>query len=480
MFQTQKIMYIYPLFLHNKDDIMDNESNNLKKDSQNFFQKLWKSFRSLIALSEYTDIAAATDNIQKNIQFKGPTVYILAFAIVIASVGLNVNSIPVIIGAMLISPLMGPIIGIGYGLGINDTDFLKKAFKNWLIMVVISLLVSTIYFLLSPLQLENPTELLARTNPTIFDVLIALFGGFAGIVELSKKEKGTVISGVAIATALMPPLCTAGYGLAMGEFRYLLGALYLFFINSVFIALSTFVVVKFLRFPSTHFADPAKEKRVRTYISLFTVILIIPSVISAIMVVKENNFNQTARRFVNTNKTLAKSYIYDYKTDHHSKPPVVEISIAGEALTEGETEMLFRSAEGMGIARNQLLIKQNAANIQDNSLDKAVVQGIFERNDIEIERREATIAKMESELKKYKDLELPYEQMAKELASQYPQITSFSLARGTQINPSTLESEDQIIVIISTDPKLTDNEMTLFKRWLNVRLNFKNLKVIEE
>lgn len=172
---------------------------------QDFFSKARDYLSDIVSLNDHIDTDKASQYIRSNIDFKGPNAYILAFAIVVASVGLNINSIPVIIGAMLISPLMGPIFGIGYGLGTNDTSFLKTSFKNLVVMVVISIIASGIFFLISPLELENPTELLARTNPTIYDVLIALFGGFAGIIEISRKEKGTVISGVAIATALMPP-----------------------------------------------------------------------------------------------------------------------------------------------------------------------------------------------------------------------------------------------------------------------------------
>ena len=210
-------------------------------------EKVKDFFRSLVSLSDYVDLEGASASIRKNIYFKGPTVFILACAIIIASVGLNVNSIPVIIGAMLISPVMAPILGFGFSLGVQDMQLLKDSLRNFAVMVVISILASAIYFLLSPLNLEHPTELLARTNPTIYDVLIALFGGFAGILENSRKEKGTVLSGVAIATALMPPLCTVGYGISIGNLSYILGAFYLFMINSIFIALATFVAVKYLK-----------------------------------------------------------------------------------------------------------------------------------------------------------------------------------------------------------------------------------------
>ena len=198
--------------------------------------KEWISsyLRDTANITEQVDVAAAASNIRSNIYFRGPNVWILAFSIIIASVGLNVNSTAVIIGAMLISPVMGPIMGMGLGLGVNDTRLLGDSFRNLLIMVIISLLASSLFFLLSPLNLANPTELAARTSPSIYDVLIALFGGFAGILEHARKEKGTVMSGVAIATALMPPLCTAGFGLAKANWHFFFGAMYLFTINAIF------------------------------------------------------------------------------------------------------------------------------------------------------------------------------------------------------------------------------------------------------
>ena len=253
-------------------------------------------FKSLVNMKDHADVEAAAVNIRGNIHFRGPNVFILACAIVIASVGLNLNSIPVIIGAMLISPVMGPILGFGLGLGTNDTALVKDSVKNFLIMVVISILSSTIFYLVSPLQLEQQTELLARTNPTLYDVLIALFGGFAGILENSRKEKGgTVIPGVAIATALMPPLCTVGYGIAHLELRFILGAFYLFLINSVFISLATFVTVKYLHFRSPAGTDAALQRRNARWIAVIMVIMIVPSVWSAYQMIRDNNFAISAQ-----------------------------------------------------------------------------------------------------------------------------------------------------------------------------------------
>lgn len=445
-----------------------------------FFKNFGTQIKEIVALNAHVDTEKAAAFIRSNIDFKGPNVYILAFAIVIASVGLNINSIPVIIGAMLVSPLMGPIFGVGYGLGTNDSDFLKQSLKNLLIMVSISVIASTLFFLISPLQLENPTELLARTNPTIYDVLIALFGGFAGIVEISRRDKGTVISGVAIATALMPPLCTAGYGLASGQFGYFLGAIYLFSINSIFIALATFVTVKYLHFPKHTFTDPKREKRVSRWIGILLIIIIAPSVYTAILMIQENSFAQKAKSFVNHNKTMARCYIYDYKIDETSKPRTLEIFIAGEALSPGESEMLYRSAETFGLESSQLKIKQNMAYTQEEITSDTAIKSILERSDKEMKSKEAQIQKLSDSIARYIERELPYRQITKEIYAQYPDIENISISRGYGIVPSTMESEEVITLHIQSKKTLSAEETSKLRDWLAVRLDFRNIRITQD
>ena len=250
--------------------------------------------RDTANLSGQLDVEKAAANIRGNIYFRGPNVWILAFSIIIASVGLNVNSTAVIIGAMLISPVMGPIIGMGLGLGVNDTRLLGDSLRNLLIMVIISLIASSLFFLLSPLNLANPTELEARTSPSIYDVLIALFGGFAGILEQARKEKGTVMSGVAIATALMPPLCTAGFGLAKWNLHFFFGAMYLFTINAIFIMFATYLACKYLHFHQKSFADERTARRTRTVITAVVLLVTVPSIWSAFIMIRNNNFTTSA------------------------------------------------------------------------------------------------------------------------------------------------------------------------------------------
>ena len=222
-------------------------------------------FLKFSLLHEREDPAIIIDTISKGIVFRGTNLWVLIFAIFIASLGLNVNSTAVIIGAMLISPLMGPIMGLGLAIGINDLSLLRKSFYNYAVATGAALATSTLFFLLSPLN-EAHSEILARTAPNIYDVLIALFGGLAGIIATSSKQKGNVITGVAIATALMPPLCTAGYGLATLRFEYFVGAFYLFIINTVFIALATFITARFLKFPYKHLPDEKADRKAKRII----------------------------------------------------------------------------------------------------------------------------------------------------------------------------------------------------------------------
>ena len=363
----------------------------------NFLGSLGAYLSDLVNLSEHIDVMSAMVNIRSNIPFRGPNVFILFFAILIASLGLNVNSIPVIIGAMLISPLMGPIIGFGLGLGTHDTDLIVEALKNLFVMVVISILASTLYFLLTPLSLEHPTELLARTNPTIYDVLIALFGGLAGIVETSRKDKGTVMSGVAIATALMPPLCTVGYGIAQLNWQYALGALYLFFINSVFISLATFVMVKYFKYPSVQLQDKSKERKRKFLIYFILVVVLIPGTFSTINIVRDNNIRRAASRFVAENKTKGKSFIYDYNVDNSADKPVLNLFVAGESLSDENKDELYEAALREGFAREQVCFHEEAATVRFNQNE--MVKNLLEHHERQLDERDALIESLREQLR---------------------------------------------------------------------------------
>ena len=357
---------------------------------------LRRTFRYYANIYDHIDTEDAAQRIKSGIWFRGPNVWILAFSIVIASAGLNVNSTAVIIGAMLISPLMGPIIGLGLALGTNDVDLLKLAAKNLLVMVVISLIASTLFFLLSPLELINPTELQARTRPTIYDVLIALFGGLAGILENSRKERGTVIAGVAIATALMPPLCTAGYGLSCLHFKFFFGAMYLFIINTVFITLATYVMVKYLRFEAVSGLDPVVAKKRRNTISALIAVVVIPSIISAIGMIQDNNFERNVEAFVQENRLVSRSYIYDYRI-YNDRGRKVEFSLTGEPMSYEAQTAFFASARSHKIKDSQIIIKEHSLGMTEEEMN-ALVRGVYDKTDREMAEKEEQLDRLQTRL----------------------------------------------------------------------------------
>ena len=436
-------------------------------------------FKSLVNMKDHVDVHTAAGSIRSGIAFRGPNVFILACAIIIASVGLNLNSIPVIIGAMLISPVMGPILGFGLGLGTNDTSLVKDALKNFVVMVVISILASTLFYLVSPLQLEEQTELLARTNPTIYDVLIALFGGFAGILENARREKGgTVIPGVAIATALMPPLCTVGYGIAHLDPHFILGAFYLFLINTVFISLATFVTVKYLHFPSAYAMDDSRRRRNVRWIVLILIILIVPSVLSAVQMIQDNDFLRKSQLLVMENKNIGKSYIYDYKTDVESNPKILDLYVAGEQLDPVSRERLLVQAEAYGITRSQIVFHDDAAYQNARMSDSEIIQGIIERHDQEVRELEQQVQDLNIEIGHYKAQRLPAELLTRELTAQYAGILDVTLTRGERIAAGEEAGTDTVVAIIRCEKSLSEQERSRIERWLQVRLGIEDVTVI--
>ena len=357
-------------------------------------------------LHEHMDTVDAAERIKKAIWFRGPNVYILAFSIIIASVGLNVNSTAVIIGAMLISPLMGPIIGMGMALGTNDTALLRDSLRNLLVMVFISLLVSTLFFLLSPLSLLNPTELEARTSPTIYDVLIAFFGGLAGIFENSRKDRGTVLSGVAIATALMPPLCTAGYGLAHWNAHYFIGAMYLFLINGVFIIIATYFMVKYLRFKTVAGIDEKTARQRRNAITAVMVVMIAPSLWTAFTLVVDNNFERKVEAFVTENRIVGSSYIYDYNIVKEKGKRNVELFVAGEAPDQAQMDKLLSSASVHGIKPGIIRMNSHTIGLTHEYLED-MLETVYENTGAELEEKEQRLRALEARLDTLEALFLP-------------------------------------------------------------------------
>lgn len=308
------------------------------------------------------------ENILSNISFRGSNLWILACAIVIASVGLNVNSTAVIIGAMLISPLMGPIVGAGFGLGMYDFELVKKSIKNLAIATIVSLTVSTLYFYISPFK-EVQSELLARTSPNIYDVLIAFFGGLVGVIAVTRVEKGNPIPGVAIATALMPPLCTAGYGLATGNYLFFGGALYLYTINCVFICIATFIIVKYLEYPIAKQIDLKHQKRVKHGITVLLLIMIIPSIYFAYRLFDEKKYKQRTEAFIE-HEFPQKDFTLIYKrTDYNSNPKILELAFLSKKFSTLEIKSFNQKLKKYDLMNTRLLIKQDTFDLKNDILN---------------------------------------------------------------------------------------------------------------
>ena len=407
--------------------------------------------------------------VKKNVEFRGANLWILIFAILVASVGLNVNSTAVIIGAMLISPLMGPIMGIGMAAGINDFELLQKSFKNLGIAVIISIMTSTLYFSFTPLS-DAESELLARTEPTIWDVLIALFGGLAGIVAGSRKEKSNAIPGVAIATALMPPLCTAGYGIATWNLYYFLGAFYLFFINSVFISLSTYLIVRFMRFPKKEFMDSKREKTVRNYITLFTLLTVVPSIYLAYNIVKRTIWEKTASSFVNTEFEFPRSQMISSKLSYHPDSSVIEIALVGERISDEELAILQKKTASFNLSNTYLSIKQSGDSGMDlNVLRSDVLKDLYERNETLIKNKDEKILFLEREISQYVETNNMTLDLAREAKVNHIMLESFSVSRSVIANLKE-DRQDTVLMAFATFSQVPPKgETDRLRNWLKVR-----------
>ena len=416
------------------------------------------------------------DYISKNVEFKGANLWILIFAIFVASIGLNVNSTAVIIGAMLISPLMGPIMGIGLAAGINDFELLKKSFRNLGVAIFISILTSTLYFYISPIS-DAQSELLARTEPTVWDVLIALFGGLAGIVAGSRKEKSNAIPGVAIATALMPPLCTAGYGLASGNLYFFFGAFYLFFINSVFISLSTYLIVRFMKYPKKEFIDPKREKRVQTYITVVTLLTLIPSIWLAYGLVRKSYWEQQARRFVQVefqfDNTLVLSSDLKYAPER-----TIEVRLIGEPLSVEQQDQLEKKLGAFGLENTAIQLLQNGTGMDLTSNRNDILNDLYKKNEALLADRNKKIKLLEEEISQNAAIQKLSLEVANEALVIYPNLTKFSLGRSIFSDLQKKEVDTLLAAFASFEPKPNLDEQMKFRDWLRIRTKADTLALI--
>lgn len=435
----------------------------------------YKKLYSYINLeSEVDDNELIHAAIAKDVIFKGTNFWILIFAIIVASVGLNMNSTAVIIGAMLISPLMGPIIGMGYSIATYNFPLFRVALKNFTFAVLASIAASTVYFSLSPVSTAH-SELLARTTPTIYDVLIALFGGLAGIIAISSKQKGNVIPGVAIATALMPPLCTAGFGLATGQFVFFFGALYLFTINTVFIALSSVLICKILKFPIRSIVNESHRIKVKRWISVVITITVVPSIYFGYLLVVNEKFSENATRFTSSIRVYEGSYLLEKKIIPRSKSIV--LVFGGKTLTK--------------IQKSEIVGKAKDFSIEDASI--TFQQGFS--TDITDTKKETEITKYQSEINRltlllnntenYIDSVTKIPEIGKQLLSEiiplYPEITGCSYNHSS-VYCDSLDKPTffEVVTLKMNNTKFKQKEKDKISAWLKKRLKTSRVKVFYE
>ncbi|MEA1785934.1 DUF389 domain-containing protein [Arenibacter sp. GZD96] len=418
--------------------IPNKEGSDVKRDFKGLLSSLTKFLSELLDIRNNTDQEATKESIIADIPFKGHTSWILICSIFIASVGLNANSTAVVIGAMLISPLMGPILGMGLSLAINDIDTLRRSLKNFGVMVVLSVFTAFLFFYLFPLRDES-SELLARTAPDIRDVLIAFFGGLA--LAIARAKRGTIASvifGVAIATALMPPLCTVGFGLAIGNWSYAGGAMYLFTINTIFIGLATFLVIKLLRFPMVRYANSQRRRFISRLASLVAILVMIPAGITFYNVFQESRFKIQAQQLIN--ETIG---VYQFSSggryfedltnityDRNGTSEIELFSLGDEIIPDNVIET-WRTQKNKFSKLTDATLKVVQAGKDDSEVKFNYVSELYEAKKAEILGKDEKIKVLEEELSKLSKMaasQVPFDEVAKEAKSIYGDLVAMGYA----------------------------------------------------
>lgn len=443
--------------------------------SQNYVWRIAKRFFN--ALPDKTDETAIVEQISDGVTFRGANLWVLIFAIFIACLGLNLNSTAVIIGAMLISPLMGPIIGMGLAVGRADLELLKRSLTNYGVSTVISVLTAALYFQLTPLT-EAQSELLARTSPTLYDVLIALFGGAAGILALSTGGKGNVIPGVAIATALMPPLCTAGYGLAMGEWSFFFGACYLFFINTVFIALATYVGVRLLQFKPKQFVDKARLAVVNRYIAVIVVVTMLPAVYMTTQIIRQSVFENHVKQFVKQELNHPGTRILSEQADREMK--TLDVVALGAALPNEMIEAARQRLADYQLADYQLNVIQGA---QSDSLllarnNAGTQQSLSGQDQQHLVLQTERVAQLERETADYRRLDALAREIAGEVKAVCPKVESIGLSKITETPVDSGAVRSYVLAVANSRTPLPATDRDRLAQWLKVRTQADSLRLV--
>lgn len=454
---------------------MQKKESSMQGDNTQTLWQVVKGYFNAFPEKDCEDEVVA--QISDGVDFHGATLWVLIFAIFIASLGLNVNSTAVIIGAMLISPLMGPIIGMGLAVGIADLKLFKRALTNYLITTVISVVTATIYFTISPIT-EAQSELLVRTSPTLYDVLIALFGGAAGILAISTKSKNNVIPGVAIATALMPPLCTAGYGLAVSNTSYFFGAFYLYFINTVFIAFTTCIGVRLLHFHRKKFVDREKMKRVNYYIISIVIITMLPAGYMTWSIIKQSVIENNIEKFVRDELDNSGTYIISHEYD--SKTKTLNVVAIGKPISVGAIAKAQKSMADYKLGDYTLKVIQGASSdsllaIQRNKKGLAVTG---EGNSSKWQEQAYQNVALQKQLAAYTRYPVLANDMKRELKVVCPAAKSLVLSQSSECFLDTALTKGYVMAVVKTNNTLAKDDRQQLYEWLKARVKTDSLELI--
>ena len=445
----------------------------MKHQESSFFELLKKYFN---INADKEDELTTIENVESAISFRGAQLWILIFAIFIASLGLNVNSTAVIIGAMLISPLMGPIIGIGLAVGIYDIGLLKRSAINYLVATVISVLTATIYFLITPLD-EAQSELLARTSPSLYDVLIALLGGAAGFIALATKGKGNVIPGVAIATALMPPLCTAGYGIAVGNLSYFLGAFYLFFINTIFICLATFVGTRMMKFRQTTIIDAEKIVKVKRFILVVVILTMLPATYMTILIIKQSITKNNLRSFVREELTFKGTHILSQNINEHDK--MLNIVALGKVISHATIKKASKKLSKYQLADYKLNIIQGSQSDSLLLMNKELSTATMSREaNNKIIEQSQQIHELEKQLETYTRYESLSSEGSGEVKQLFPSVSQISISNIKEFETDSANYKRYIVVIVNSKLRFNSSNRQKLQLWLKERCKADSLRLI--
>lgn len=450
----------------------------MERDKKIYCQEFFNEYLDLNRSKE--DEQVTVESIRNGVEFKGTNLWILIFATFIASLGLNVNSTAVIIGAMLISPLMGPIMGVGLAVGLNDFELMKRSLKSYLVATLFSVITATIYFAFTPLD-EVQSELLARTSPTIYDVFIALVGGLAGIVALATKEKGNVIPGVAIATALMPPLCTAGFGLATGNLLYFLGAFYLYFINSVFISLATYIGVRVMHFQRKQFVDKVREKLVRKYIIGIAIATMCPAVYLTYNIVRETIYQSSANSFITSELQFPDTQVLSREISFDKRE--IKVVLIGKEVSDDQLQAARHKLAEYKLNDTKLSVFQgvNGAGSMDISNIKSLVMEDFYKNsEKQLASQQATLDSLNRILPDFTGSNLMNERMGQEIKVLFPYVKTISVSKSLQLNVDSIRMDTVTFAFVDCNKQPSKQEREKMMEWLRARTGAGKLRLVVE